>query len=73
MRCKRFVNVDTGEIFLSFAVFDDKTDGVGGWVYISHSQLQHIRENFCEYKETFKKNVAKENLDKLKKYLKESK
>lgn len=73
MYCKRFVNVITGQVFLSCAPFDDKIEGVDGWAHISYLQLQYIRENFCEYQETLKTTVKKENLDKLKKYLKESK
>jgi len=77
MYFKRFVNVETGEIFISYAPWNDKTDGVDGWAHVSFSQFKHIRENFCS--QNFRQSlnfpslyVLYKNLNKLKEYLKES-
>ena len=46
MYYKRFINIITGEIFVSYATHEDKTEGVNGWKHITHSQMTKIYEAF---------------------------
>lgn len=66
MYYKSFVNVITGEIYISYAKFDDKVEGVGGWKHVTRDQMKKIYEAFSLKSGAKRIPYSQENIVELK-------